>query len=463
MFAARTGDIGATAMKTKMHLGMSIRGLGYHPAAWRHPDVPADGTLRFEHYARSAQAAERGKCDLIFFADGIGIRERDIPRGSLVRSGYELVELEPMTLLPALAVVTKNIGLVTTASTTYNEPFNIARKFATLDLISNGRAGWNVVTSWSEAEAKNFGREEQFDYDTRYARAAEFVDVVRGLWDSWEKDALLFDKASGVFYDETKMHALDHKGAFFSVRGPLNVGGLPQGHPVVVQAGASEQGRELAAATADVVYAVPRAKEPARAYYADVKSRMGKYGRDATEMKILPAIRPVVGRTAAEAQAKFDQLQSLLDPMVGLARLNNVFGDLSGYPVDGPVPLDSLGPVELRSIGTQLLERVRRERPSIRQLYEEVAGQGHFCVIGTGAQIADVMEDWLTGEACDGFNITPMHLPGGCEDFVELVIPELQRRGLFRTEYEGKTLRENLGLKPAVNRYASRRASAAAE
>ena len=177
-----------------MHIGMSIRGLGYHPAAWRHPDVPADGTLRFEHYARSAKAAERGKCDLIFFADGIGIRERDAPNGSLARMGYEIVEMEPMTLLPALAVVTKHIGLVTTASTTYNEPYNIARKFATLDWISNGRAGWNVVTSWSEAEAKNFGREEQLDYDTRYARAAEFVDVVRGLWDSWEDDAFLYDK-----------------------------------------------------------------------------------------------------------------------------------------------------------------------------------------------------------------------------------------------------------------------------
>jgi FMN-dependent oxidoreductase (nitrilotriacetate monooxygenase family) len=450
-------------MKEKMRLGMSIRGLGYHPAAWRHPDVPADGTLRFEHYARSAQTAERGKCDMIFFADGIGIRERDVPRGSLARSGYELVEMEPMTLLPALAVVTKQIGLVTTASTTYNEPFNIARKFATLDLISNGRAGWNVVTSWSDAEAKNFGREQQFDYDTRYARAAEFVDVVKGLWDSWEKDALLYDKASGVFYDESKMHALNHKGAFFSVRGPLNVGGLPQGHPVVVQAGASEQGRELAAATADVVYAVHRTRDAAQTYYADVKGRMTKYGRDRSEMKILPAIRPVVGRTADEAQAKLDQLQSLLDPMVGLARLSNVFGDLSAYPIDGPVPLHSLGPLELRSIGTQLLEWVKRDRPTIRQLYEEVAGKGGFCVIGTPAQIVDVMEEWFKHEACDGFNITPTHLPAGCEDFVELVTPELQRRGLFRTEYEGTTLRENLGLKTAVNRYTSRRASAAAE
>ena len=445
--------------RRRMHLGMSIRGLGYHPAAWRHPDVPADGTLRFDHYARSAQAAERGKCDLVFFADGIGIRERDVPRGSLARSGYEIVEMEPLTLLPALAVVTKHIGLVTTASTTYNEPFNIARKFATLDLISNGRAGWNVVTSWSEAEARNFNREQHVDYDTRYARAAEFVEVVKGLWDSWEEDAFPFDKQSGRFFDETKLHVLDHKGRFFSVRGPLNVGCLPQVHPVVVQAGASEQGRELAAATADIVYAVHPSKSVAQAFYADVKRRLDRYRRSADDLKILPALRPIVGRTTAEARAKYDQLQELLDPLVGLARLNQTFGDLSAYPLDGPVPLDKLGPAELRSISAQLLERVRRQNPTIRQLYQEVAGMGGFCLIGTPTDIADAMQDWFENNACDGFNITPTHLPGGCEDFVEMITPELQRRGLFRTEYEGRTLRENLGLERPVNRHvAARRA-----
>lgn len=443
--------------RKKMHLGMSIRGLGYHPAAWRHPDVPADGTLRLDHYARSALAAERGKCDLIFFADGIGIRERDIPRGALARSGYEIVEMEPMTLLPALAVVTKHIGLVTTASTTYNEPYNIARKFATLDLISNGRAGWNVVTSWSEAEAKNFNREQHVDYDTRYARAEEFVDVVKGLWDSWEEGAFPFDKQSGQFYDESKLHVLNHKGRFFSVQGPLNVGRSPQGHPVVVQAGASEQGRELAAATADIVYAIHRTKADGQKFYIDLKRRLAKYGRESGDLKILPALRPVVGKTPEEARAKFDQLQALLDPLVGLSRLNNVFGDLSGYPLDGPVPLDKLGPAELRSTSSQILERARRENLTIRQLYEEVAGMGGFCLIGTPAQIVDVMQDWFESEACDGFNITPTHLPSGCEDFVEMITPELQRRGLFRTEYEGRTLRENLGLKPAVHRYAGQR------
>lgn len=215
-------------------------GIRLPPGGWRHPDVPANGTLRFEHYVRSAQSAERGKCDMVFFADGIGIRERDAPRGSLARSGYEIVEMEPMTLLPELAAVTKHISLVTTASTTYNEPYHIACKFATLDLISNGRAGWNMVTSWSEAEARNFNREEHLDYDTRYERAAEFVEVVKGLWDGWENGAFLFDKESGQFYDENKAHVLNHKGKHFSVRGPLNVAGMPQGHPVLVQAGASE-------------------------------------------------------------------------------------------------------------------------------------------------------------------------------------------------------------------------------
>jgi FMN-dependent oxidoreductase (nitrilotriacetate monooxygenase family) len=449
--------------RKRMHLGMSIRGLGYHPAAWRHPDVPADGTLRFEHYMRSAQAAERGKCDMVFFADGIGIRERDAPRGSLARSGYEIVEMEPLTLLPALAVMTKHIGLVTTASTTYNEPYNIARKFATLDLISNGRAGWNVVTSWSEAEARNFNREQHADYEVRYERAAEFVDVVTGLWDSWEPGAFLFDKQGGSFYDEAKLNVLDHKGKHFAVRGPLNVATSPQGRPILVQAGASEQGREIAAASADVVYAVHDTIQGAQAYYADLKGRMAKYKRDRSDLKIMPALRPVVAPTVAEAQAKFDQLQDMLDPLVGLQRLHSAFGDLSGYPLDGPVPLDALGPNELRSISERLLARVRREQPTIRQLYRQVAGMGGFCLIGTPAQIVDVMQEWFEQDACDGFNITPTHLPGGCEDFVEMVIPELQRRGLFRREYEGGTLRENLGLKAHVNRFTRAREAQAVQ
>ena len=436
----------------KMRLGLSIRGHGYHPAAWRHPDVPADGTLHVEHYVRSAQIAERGKLDMIFFADGAGIRQGDDPRGSLARTGRDMLELEPTMLLPALAMVTRHVGLVTTASTTYNEPYNIARRFATLDLISQGRAGWNVVASWSEHEAQNFGLETTLDYDTRYARSAEFVDVVKGLWDGWEDGALVLDKPSGRYFDEAKMHVLNHSGRFFKVRGPLNVAGMPQGHPVIVQAGASEQGRELGAATADVIYAINHALDAAQRYYADVKGRMAKYGRAPDDLKIMPAFCPVVGRTRAEAQAKYDELQALLDPLVGLASLYSAFGDLSGYPLDGPVPLDALGVQELRSISAQLVERVKRDRPTIRQLYLQ-SGITGSARIGTPSDIADIMQEWFEAGACDGFNITPATLPGGGEDFVAMVVPELQRRGVFRTEYEGGTLRENLGLRPVVNRY----------
>jgi N-acetyl-S-(2-succino)cysteine monooxygenase len=447
----------------QMRIGMSLRGHGYHLAAWRHPDVPADASIRIDHYVRTAQAAERGKCDLIFFADGIGIRERDAPRGALARQGRDIVDLDPLTLLPALAMVTHHIGLVATASTTYNEPYHVARKFASLDLISQGRAGWNVVTSWSEAEARNFNRDHQLDYATRYERAREFVDVVKGLWDSWDTDAFLYDKASGQFYDESKMHVLDHKGTYFAVCGPLNVAPAPQRHPVIVQAGASNEGRELAVATADVVYCLHDTVEAARAYYVDVKGRMATYGREPDELKILPGLRPTLGRTTAEARAKFNTLQELLHPLVALSTLYSTFGDLSGYPLDGPVPLEQCGPQDVRSISERLRARVRRDHPTIRQLSQQVAGMGGFNVIGTADEIADVMQAWFEQGACDGFNITPPYLPGGCDDFVDMVIPVLQERGLFRTAYEGATLREHLGLKPAVSRYARASGPPAAE
>ena len=443
----------------RMRLGLSIRGHGYHPAAWRHPDVPADGTLHVEHYVRSAQIAERGKLDMVFFADGAGIRQEDIPRGSLSHTGRDMVELELMTLLPALAMVTRHVGLVTTASTTYNEPYNLARKFATLDLISKGRAGWNVVASWSELEAQNFGLETTLDYDTRYARSAEFVEVVKGLWDSRDDGALVLDKASGRYFDEAKMHVLDHRGRFFKVRGPLNVAGMPQGHPVIVQAGQSEQGRELGAATAEVIYAISNSLEAARAYYADVKGRMAKYGREPDDLKITPALCPVVGRTRAEAQGKYDELQALFDPLAGLGALYTTFGDLSGYPLDGPLPEGALGSRELRSVSALLVERLKREKPTIRELYLG-SGLTGSARIGTPNDIADVMQEWFEASACDGFNITPATLPGGGEDFVDMVVPELQRRGLFRTEYEGKTLRENLGLRPVTSRYSRERRAA---
>jgi FMN-dependent oxidoreductase (nitrilotriacetate monooxygenase family) len=436
--------------KRQMRLGLSMRYLGYHDAAWRHPEVPAGGSSDYQHFLRCARRAEEGLFDMVFFADGIGVRANDDPPGSLSHSNRN-VELEPLTLLSALAPMTRRIGLVSTASTTYNEPYHVARKFASLDHISGGRAGWNIVTSWSEQEAWNFSRDTHLDYDTRYDRAHEFVEVVTGLWDSWAPDAFVHDKATGQFYDPAGLHTLHHRGKHFQVRGPLSVRPTPQGRPVLVQAGANPMGQEIAAASADVVYASITGLQQAQAYYAEVKGRMAKYGRSSDHLRIMPALIPVVGRTAAEAQAKLDQLQSLMDPLVGLARIYGLMGDLSGHDLDGPVP-EPVG-AKVRSLAYGWWERSKQEGWSIRRMYEEYAiGEG-FRVIGTASQVADAMEAWMDGGAADGFNITPTHLPGGIDDFVELVVPELQRRGRFRREYEGVTLRENLGLPPAPSRW----------
>jgi FMN-dependent oxidoreductase (nitrilotriacetate monooxygenase family) len=441
--------------KTQMKLGLSMRYLGYHDAAWRHPEVPPGGATDFKYFLNSARIAERGKFDMVFFADGIGIRADDNPPGSLARTNRN-VELEPLTLLSALAAMTSHIGLVSTASTTYNEPYHIARKFASLDNISGGRAGWNVVTSWSEQEAWNFSRDTHLDYDTRYDRAKEFVDVVTGLWDSWENDAFVHDKASGQFYDPSKLHVLNHRGKHFTVRGPLSPPPTPQGRPILVQAGAAEQGQEIAAANADVVYAAQVELAGAKAYYAGLKARMAKYGRAPELLKVMPAVTTIVGRTRAEAQAKFDQLQELIDPMVGLASLFSSFGDLSGYPLDGPVP----EPVnaKVRSIAYNLWNLAQRENLTIRQFYQKKsAGSGGLLLKGSAEDVADAMEEWMAEEAADGFNLTPTHLPHGIDDFVELVVPELRRRGRFRTEYESTTLRGNLGLPDYVNRHTAGR------
>ena len=438
-------------MSKQMKLGLSMRYLGYHDAAWRHPDVPAGGSSDYEHFLRCARMAEDAKFDMVFFADGLGVRANDNPPGSLSHSNRN-VELEPLTLLSAIAPMTKHIGLVSTASTTYNEPYHIARKFASLDHISRGRAGWNVVTSWSEQEAWNFSRSQHLDYDTRYERAREFVDVVTGLWDSWEPDAFVHDKATGQFYDPAKLHTLHHKGKHFQVRGPLSVKPTPQGRPILVQAGANAMGQEIAAADADVVYASNNDFGAAQEYYASVKGRMAKYGRDPDLLKIMPALVPIVGRTEAEAKAKLERLQSLIDPLAGLARVHGLMGDLSGHDLDGPVP----EPVDakMKSMAYSWWERSKREGLTIRQMYSEYAiGEG-FRLIGTPAQIVDTMEHWMDAGAADGFNITPTHLPGGMEDFAALVVPELRRRGLIRLEYEGATLRENLGLPPYRSRWA---------
>jgi alkanesulfonate monooxygenase len=448
------------AAPRQIRLGVSMIGMGYHLAGWRHPDAPAGGNMELQHAVRVTQAAERGLLDMAFLADGVGIRFNDVPAGSLARTSKN-VQFEPLTLLSALAMVTSRVGLVATASTTYNEPYHVARKFASLDHISGGRAGWNVVTSATDMEAQNFGLVGAPPKTGRYDRAAEFVEVVKGLWDSWEDDAFLRDKASGLNYDPAKVHVLNHEGAHFRVKGPLNVQRTPQGRPVIVQAGASDQGRELAAATADVVYAAAQTLEDARAYYEDVKRRMPRYGRDADQLKIMPGIMAVPGRTRQEAQDKYEVLQELVQPVVGLGALANYLGDLSGHDLDGPVP----EPKDRRdhSRGQIFLDMARRGNLTIRQLYLSIAGgNGHRMVIGTPADIADAMEEWFHGGAADGFNLLPTWLPGGLEDVVDTVIPELQRRGLYRTAYEASTLRGNLGLAwPEHPAAAARRAAVA--
>jgi FMN-dependent oxidoreductase (nitrilotriacetate monooxygenase family) len=364
-----------------------------------------------------------------------------------------------VTLFSALSTVTKNIGFIATASTTYEDPYLLARKFASLDHLSAGRSGWNVVTSTDDATARNFGRAQQAVATDRYDRAEEFVDVVTELWDSWEDDAFLRDKASGQFFDPAKLHPPQHQGKHFTVEGALNVSRPPQGYPVIVQAGQSEPGLELAARTAEVVFTAQQSLEDAQAFYKDLKSRLPKFGRTADQLKIMPGVSVYVAPTEAEAQAKLQQLNDLIHPQAGLALLSGLSGgvDLSQYPLDGPFPElpKTVGWVSRQQM---MIDIARKHGFSIRQLYEWVAtARGHWTIVGTPAQVADQLQSWFENGAADGFNILPPVLPGSLDDFVDLVIPELQRRGLFRTAYEGSTLRENLGLERPENQHAAGR------
>jgi alkanesulfonate monooxygenase len=436
-----------------MSLGLSIANLGYHYAAWRHPDVPADGNMDFQHFVRCARLAERGRFDLIFLADSSAVR--DLDNLAIARDmEHQLVKHEPIALLAALSTVTSRVGLVPTASTTYNDPYTLTRTLATLDILSEGRTGWNMVTSFSIDEARNFGLCDTIDSVSRHARAAEFAEVMLALFDSWEADAVPRDKASGIYYDRDKMHVPNHVGTHFKVRGPLDVPRPPQGHIPIFTAGGSDQAQELAARIADGLYAGQPDIERARAYYASVKGRLAKYGRSHDDLKIMPGIMPFVGRTLQEAKDKFDMMQSLVEPRLGLGLLVvNSFPDYTGYDIDGPVPDLPLPGGRNSEFTTVMVQRARTESWTIRQLYELVSGGfWHLGVVGTPVMIADLMEEWFTTGAADGFNIQPPCIPVSAEDFVELVTPELQRRGLFRTEYETTTLRGHLGLRPAVNR-----------
>lgn len=432
-----------------MHLGIFVLGTGHHVAAWRHPEVVPEGAEDFEFFKEVAQLAEKGKLDMLFLSDGLTFDRLSHPA--------EQVRYEPLTLLSALATVTTKIGLAATASTTYNEPFHIARKFSSIDHLSKGRSGWNVVTSYYEAEAKNFNQDKHLDHSLRYERASEFVEVVKGLWDSWDEDALVRDKETGVYFDPKKLHTLNHKGKYYAVRGPLNSSRSPQGAPVLIQAGSSDAGVNLAAQTAEVIFTAQQTLAEAQAFYTKVKDRAVEFGRNPDDIKVLPGVTPIIGKTEEAAKQKFEQLQDLIVPEIGLDFLSDYLGgiDLSNYPLDGPLPEDIPETNGNQSRRQLIIDLAKREHLTIRQLYKRIASaRGHRLIFGTAKQIADQLEEWVTHKGADGFNLMFPYLPGSFVEFVDQVIPVLQARGLFRKEYETETLRGHLGLPTPISRYA---------
>ncbi|MCA6524375.1 MAG: LLM class flavin-dependent oxidoreductase [Pseudanabaena sp.] len=443
------------SQKRQFRLGAFIQATGHHVSAWRHPDAQIDAGHNFEHYKQITQTAERGLFDTVFLADSPAVWGGAPETQS--RNG-KIAHFEPVTLFSALSAVTNHIGFVSTASTTYEEPYTLARKFASLDHLSAGRAAWNVVTTGNENAAANFGLEHHPEHSQRYERAEEFIEVVKGLWDSWEDDAFIADRESGVYFEAEKLHTLNHKGKYFSVKGPLNVARPPQGYPVIVQAGASEPGRELAARTAEVIFTANQTLADAQEFYSDVKGRLAKYRRSPHDLKIMPGAFPVIGRTEEEAQEKYEFLQSLIHPDVAWGILKQYYRgvDLSAYSLDDLAP-------ELPSITNNNKSRLKLVKDlaskglTLRELYRSLAtARGHRTIIGTPESIADQLQEWFDNGAADGFNIMPPILPTGLDDFVNLVVPILQKRGLFRTAYEGKTLRENLGLRRPANQYTIR-------
>lgn len=437
--------------KRQMHLNVFIMNAGHHEAAWRRKDTEPHNITDIRYFQRLAQLAEQAKFDSLFLADGLAV-SNNIKHGAFVG-------LEPFTLLSALAAVTEQIGLIGTVSTTYNEPFHVARKFASLDHISKGRAGWNIVTSGGEQEAKNFSKDSHLEHNKRYERAREFLEVTTGLWDGWEDEALVIDRESGTFADPNKVHAINHVGDFFKVQGPLNIPRSPQGYPVLVQAGSSEDGKEFAAQFAEAIFTAQQTLGEAQQFYTDVKARLAKYGRLPEQLLILPGICPIIGSTESEAKEREQELNELTVPEYGLNQLSNMVGvDLFTYPLDGPLPeLPSLKDINGNKSRFQLVvDLANRDQLTIRQLlYRLAGGRGHRTFAGTAVQIADQLEEWFLNGGSDGFNVMPPYLPGGLEEFAQHVIPELQRRGLFRTEYSGSTLREHFGLSRPANPYAN--------
>ncbi len=421
----------------QMHLGLFLLGTGSHIAGWRYPGA----VTSFQDFAAMqeiAATAERGRFDLIFMGDNLYADPAAHPSYTM--------RLEPLTMLSALSVTTKHIGLGATVSTTYSDPWSVARIFASLDHISGGRAAWNAVTTAHPGTAANFGMVHP-DHARRYEMAGEFLDVVRGLWDGWADDAVPADRETGLYIDPAKLRFIDHDGAFFKVKGPLNVSRSPQGQPIVLQAGGSEAGQSLAARTADVVFSVVQDMEEAKAGYTSLKSRLPAHGRRPEDVTVLPGVMPIVGRTTKEAFEKLATLQSFISSSNALAMLSERFGrDMSAYDLDGPIP--DLGPSDsYHSFATVLLAKARRENMTLRDLYNlTAAARGHWVLCGSAESIADTLQEWFEARAADGFNVMPPYFQEGFTDFVDLVVPILQERGLFRREYTGSTLREHLGL-----------------
>ena len=437
-------------MAKQLHLGAFMRPVSIHTGAWRYPGALPDANFSLAAIQRFIRSLEAAKFDYFFMADHLGVL--NLPRQALMRS-HTVTSFEPFTLLSALAGVTERIGLVATASTTYDEPFHVARRFASLDHISGGRTGWNVVTTSNPDSSRNFGLETQPDHAARYHRAREFHDVVTGLWDSFADDAFVMDAAKGIYFDPARMRALNHKGEHFSVTGPLNIARPVQGWPVIFQAGASDPGRQLAAETAEAVFAAESTLEGSKAYYDDVKGRAATVGRNPNHIKIMPAVFLVVGDTVEEAHAKRAKLDSLVHYDSGIHSLSGMLGhDVSGFEPDGPLP-DIPESNASKSSRRFMIELAQAENLTIRQLAAKAGSYGGLAFVGTAKTIADEMQHWLEQGACDGFTTMFPYLPEGLEDFTGKVVPELQARGLFRTEYEGETLRDHLGLPRPDNRF----------
>lgn len=436
-------------MTRQLHLNAFLMGVGHHEAAWRHERTDVRNLTDVKHFQRLAQLAERGKLDSVFFADGLAV-------GPRVKHNTQAI-FEPITLLTAMATVTEHVGLIATATTGYIEPYTLARSFASLDHISGGRAGWNIVTSAGEDEAANFGVEGIPDHGGRYRRATEFVDVATALWDSWEDGALVLDEASGTFADTERVHRIDHDGEHFKVRGPLNTPRSVQGRPLLVQAGSSDSGKDFAARYAEAIFTAQRSVADGKAFYRDVKARAVKFGRSADEVKILPGIVPFIGPTEEAARELEQQFTDLISPEYSLRQLSQMLGvDLTAHALDAPLP--ALPPIEQIQGNKSRYQLVKdlasSESLTVRQLIAKLGGgRGHRTFAGTAEQVADNLELWFTEGAADGFNIMPPYLPGGLEDFVEQVVPILQRRGLFRTDYTATTLRGHYGLAHRPSRY----------